>query len=423
METISLSTLFILLAVLIVLSAFFSCSETCMMAVNRYKLRHLAKEKKHVAARRVLKLLDRTDRLLTVVLLGNTIANIFASAVATILSVRLYGEQGIFIATICLTLVILIFSEIGPKTVAARFPQPFALLTSLPLQIFLFLLYPLVWVGNNTVRLMLWPLRATLTDSNHEYLNTDELRLIVHESRKTIPRKHQEMLVGVLDLEKMSVEDLMVPRADIVAVDIDDNWEHVIQKIINANYTHIPAYSASLDQIRGMIHQRDVLQLMMRNELTKENLLATLREPYFIPETTIITQQLINFQKHHSECALVVDEYGDLKGLLAFEDILVEIVGKFSPETSDGISSDIKSQADGSYIIDASISLRDLNRELGWRLPTSGAKTLNGLIIETLDAIPNPNTNLKMGIYLMEILKVQDNLIKFVKISVTSHGE
>ena len=420
METISLSTLFILLIVLILLSAFFSCSETCMMAVNRYKLRHLAKEKNNTAARRVLKLLDRTDRLLTVILLGNTIANIFAASVVTIISVRLYGESGIFIATICLTLVILIFSEIGPKTVAARFPQPFALITSLPLQIFLFLLYPLVWLGNNTVRVILWPLRATLTDSNHEYLNTDELRIIVHESRKTIPRKHQEMLVGVLDLEKMSVEDLMVPRADIVAINLDDNWEHIIQQIINAKYTRIPAYSASLDQIRGTIHQRDVLQLMMRNELTKENLLALLREPYFIPETTIISQQLINFQNHHSEFALVVDEYGDLKGLLALEDILVEIVGKFSTDATDGINADIKPQTDGSYVIDASISLRDLNRELGWRLPTSGAKTLNGLIIETLDEIPSANTDLRINNYLIEILEVQDNLIKAVKISVAS---
>ncbi len=420
METVSLSTLFILLGVLVLLSAFFSCSETGMMAVNRYKLRHLAKEKHHPAAKRALKLLERTDRLLTVILLGNTIANIFASAVGTIISVRVYGEAGIWVATLILTFVILIFSEIGPKTVAARFPQPFALWTSLPLKLFLVVLYPLVWLGNNIVRLILWPLRGTLTDGNHEHINTDELRIIVHESRKTIPRKHQEMLVGVLDLEKMSVEDLMVPRADILAVNLDDNWEQVIQQIINAKYTRIPVYSSSLDQIRGTIHQRDVLQLMMRNELTKENLLALLREPYFIPETTIISQQLINFQNHHSEFALVVDEYGDLKGLLALEDILVEIVGKFSTDATDGVNADIKPQTDGSYIIDASMSLRDLNRELGWRLPTSGAKTLNGLIIETLDEIPSANTDLRINDYLIEILEVQDNLIKSVKISVAS---
>ena len=420
MNTISLSALFILLGILILLSAFFSCSETCMMAVNRYKLRHLAKEKKNIAAKRVLKLLERMDRLLTVVLLGNTIANIFASAVVTIISVRLYGEDGIFIATICLTLVILIFSEIGPKTVAARYPQPFALLTSLPLQIFLFLLYPLVWLGNTTVRLILWPLRKTITQTQQEHLNTDELRLLVHESRKTLPRKHQEMLVGVLELEKMSVEDLMVPRADIVAINLNETWQTIITQITTAKYTRLPAYSGSLDQIRGIIHLRDVLQLIMHNEFTKEKLITMLRDAYFIPETTIISQQLINFQKHHSEFAIVVDEYGDLKGLLTLEDILIEIVGSIAQDNGTEVDSDIAQQADGSYIIDGSISLRDLNRELGWRLPTSGAKTLNGLIIETLDEIPKPNIDLRINNYLIEILEVQDNLIKSVKISVAS---
>jgi Mg2+/Co2+ transporter CorB len=420
METTSLSTLFILLGALILLSAFFSCSETCMMAVNRYKLRHLAKEQKNTSAKRVLKLLERTDRLLTVVLLGNTIANIFAAAVVTVISVRLYGENGIFIATICLTFVILIFSEIGPKTVAARFPQQFALLTALPLQIFLFILYPLVWLGNNIVRLILWPLRKTLTDSNHEHMSIDELRLIVHESRKSIPHKHQEMLSGVLELEKMSVEDLMVPRADIVAINLDDSWETISQQITHAKYTRLPAYSGSLDQIRGIIHQRDVLQLIVNHEFTKEKLTDILREAYFIPETTIISQQLINFQKHHIEFAIVVDEYGDLKGLLTLEDILIEIVGNIAQDNGTTADSDISQQADGSYIIDGSISLRDLNRELGWRLPTSSAKTLNGLIIETLDEIPEPGANLRINNYLIEILEVQDNLIKSVKISVAS---
>jgi Mg2+/Co2+ transporter CorB len=420
METIALSTLFIFLVVLILLSAFFSCSETCMMAVNRYKLRHLAKEKKQVAARRVLKLLERTDRLLTVVLLGNTIANIFASAVVTIISVRLYSDKAILIATICLTLVILIFAEIGPKTLAARYPQPFALATALPLQMFLFILYPFVWLGNNTVRIILWPLRAALAQNKSDHLDADELRIIVNESRKILPHKHQEMLVGILDLDKMSVEDLMVPRADIIAINLDDSWEHITQHIIHAKYTRLPAYSASLDQIRGIIHQRDFLQLMMRNELTKEKLLATLHEAYFIPETTIISQQLVNFQKHHNQFAIVVDEYGDLKGLLSLEDILVEIVGKFSQDNLIETNSEIAPQNDGTYIIDASIFLRDLNRELGWRFPTSSAKTLNGLIIETLDEIPNPHTELNIGNYLIRILEVQDNLIKLVKISVAN---
>lgn len=417
METVSLSTLFILLSVLILLSAFFSCSETCMMAVNRYKLRHLAKEKNHRAAKRVLTLLDRTDRLLTVVLLGNTIANIFASAVVTIISVRLYGEHAIFVATIILTLLILIFSEIGPKTVAARFPLQFALVTSFPLQVFLFVLYPLVWLGNNTVRLILWPLRSTLADSTQQHLNIDELRVMVHESRKTIPHKHQEMLAGVLDLERMTVEDLMVPRADIVAINLDDSLETIKQKIVDAKYTRLPTYTGVLDQIRGIIHQRDVLQLIIHNEFTKEKLMSILREAYFIPETTIITQQLINFQKHHAEFALVVDEYGDLQGLLSFEDIFVEIVGKISNDPNNETDTEIVSQTDGNYIIDGSISLRDLNRELGWRLPTSGAKTLNGLIIETLDEIPEPHTHLRINNYLIEILEVQDNLIKSVKMS------
>lgn len=420
METVSLSTLFILSGALIFLSAFFSCSETCMMAVNRYKLRHLAKEKNHRAAKRVLMLLERTDRLLTVVLLGNTIANIFVSAVVTIISVRLYGEQSIFIATMILTFFILIFSEIGPKTVAARFPLQFALVTSFPLQLFLFLLYPLVWLGNNTVRLILWPLRSTLTDHSQQHLNIDELRIIVHESRQTIPIKHQEMLSGVLDLEKMSVEDLMVPRADIIAIDLDKDWDSIVQQIIHAKYTRLPVYSGSLDQIRGIIHQRDVLHLIIHNQFTKENLIAAIHEAYFIPETTIISQQLVNFQKHHDQFALVVDEYGDLKGLLTLEDILVEIVGESAPEATDGEDPDISLQNDDSYIIDGSISLRDLNRELGWRLPTSGAKTLNGLIIETLDEIPEPHTHLRINNYFIEILEVQDNLIKSVRMSVAT---
>ena len=414
-HTFSITELLITLIVLIIISGFFSAAETSMMSVNRYKLRHLANDKHHRGAKRVLSLLKRTDRLLTVMLMGNTVANIFASAVATLIGAQLYGETGVFLATLSLTLIILIFSEIGPKTLMAKYPQPFAFFAAVPIKFSLLVLYPFVWLGNNIVKLLLLPFRINISHGKNDELSADELKHIVSETDESISAKDEQMLVGILELEQLTVQDIMIPRAEIMGINLEDDWQYNLQQLYNSQHTRLPLFSKNLDNVYGIIHLRDVLQAIAENTLNSDKLIELAHEPVYVPEITKLDQQLINFQSQQSRVALVVDEYGEIHGLITLDDILEEVVGNFTTNIAETTDRDIISQEDG-YIIDASIAVRDLNRQLQITLPTDDAKTLNGLIIAYLDTIPNANTCVKINSYRMEIRKVSDGVIRTVKL-------
>lgn len=415
-HTFSVTELLIILFVLIIVSAFYSASETSMMSVNRYKLRHLANDKNHRGAKRVLKLLERTDKLLTVILMGNTVANIFASAVATLIGAQLYGESGVIIATVSLTLLVLIFSEIGPKTIMAKYPQPFAFFAALPLKFSLLILYPFVWLGNNIVKLLLLPFRINISHGKSEELTADELKHIVSETDESISAKDEQMLVGILELEKLTVQDIMIPRAEMICIDLEDDWQYIQQQLFNSQHTRLPLYSKNLENVYGILHLRDVLHAFSANQLDKDKLIELAHPALYVPEIIKLDQQLINFQAHKSRVALVVDEYGEIHGLITLEDILEEVVGDFTTNIAETTDRDILIQ-DDCYIIDASIAIRDLNRQLKITLPTNDSKTLNGLITTYLGEIPSANTSVKINGYCMEIRKVTEGVIRTVRLA------
>jgi len=407
-------TLFTILIVLILLSGFFSGSETALMTLNRYRMKTLAR-KGHRGAKLARYLLSRPDRLLGLILLGNNFVNILASAIASLIAMRYYGEAGIAIATGILTFVILVFAEVTPKTLAALKPDTFAYLAAFiytPLQK---VFYPLVWFVNLISNKMLAMFGVHPASSSDDSLNADELRMVVHEARQFIPGKHTDMLLGILDLENISVEDIMVPRNDVTGIDLNDDWSDVVQQITNSHRTRVPVFKDSIDNTIGMLHLRKVLNLAVRDELTRETLESLIREPYFIPEGTALTHQLLNFQKNRRRSGLVVDEYGSIHGLVTLEDILEEIVGQFTTDSTvrnDGIHP----QDDGSYLIDGSTHIREINRVLSWELPTEGPKTLNGLILEHLEMIPAPGTSLLIANYPVEITRTDNNAVQTARI-------
>jgi Mg2+/Co2+ transporter CorB len=411
---ISTGTLFIILIVLIMLSGFFSGSETALMTLNRYRMKSLAR-KGHRGARLASYLLERPDRLLGLILLGNNFVNILASAIASLIAMRYYGEAGIAIATGLLTFVILVFAEVTPKTLAALKPDVFAYIAAYiytPLQK---IFYPLVWFVNLISNKMLALFGVHPASSSDDSLNADELRMVVHEARQFIPGKHTDMLLGILDLENISVEDIMVPRNDVTGIDLNDDWNDVVQQITNSHRTRVPVFKDSIDNTMGMLHLRKVLNLVVRGELTRETLESLIREPYYIPEGTSLTRQLLNFQKNRRRSGLVVDEYGSIHGLVTLEDILEEIVGQFTTDSSVR-SAGIHPQQDGSYLIDGSTHIREINRMLDWELPTEGPKTLNGLILEHLEMIPMPGTSLLIANYPVEITRTDKNAVQAARI-------
>lgn len=384
------------------------------MTLNRYRMKSLAR-KGHRGARLALYLLERPDRLLGLILLGNNFVNILASAIASLIAMRYYGEAGIAIATGILTFVILVFAEVTPKTLAALKPDLFAYIAAYiytPLQK---IFYPLVWFVNLISNKMLALFGVHPSSSSDDSLNADELRMVVHEARQFIPGKHTDMLLGILDLENISVEDIMVPRNDVTGIDLNDDWSDVVQQITNSHRTRVPVFKDSLDNTIGMLHLRKVLNLVVRDELTRETLESLIREPYFIPEGTSLTRQLLNFQKNRRRSGLVVDEYGSIHGLVTLEDILEEIVGQFTTDSSVR-SAGIHPQEDGSYLIDGSTHIREINRMLSWELPTDGPKTLNGLILEHLEMIPTPGTSLLIANYPVEITRTDKNAVQAVRI-------
>lgn len=400
------------------LAAFFSLAETSMMAINRYRLRHLSRTG-HRTAKRIQKLLERPDRLLGVILIGSTFANIFASSIATLVAVHLFGDVGIVFAAILLTFLMLIFSEIAPKTLAALYPQSVAFLVSLPLTLFLWVIYPVVWLANGLANAFLF-LFGVRVKGYHlaERLNREELRTVVHESMdhedQVAERQHpKDMLLGVLDLDRVTVEDIMIPRNEIIGIDLQDPWEESLKVILNG-HSRFVVYHGDIDQITGVFYLRDAMRLLNKNQLNYKNLIKVVREPYFIPEGTSLHTQLHEFRLNNRRQGLVVDEYGDILGLVTLESILEEIVGELDKDSS--ISQRlVVSEGEGIYLIDASISIRDLNKSLNWDLPINGPKTISGLIIESLETIPQGPVSLQVKNYLIEVLAVKKNKIVQVK--------
>lgn len=414
MDTISTHALLLTLLVLLLVSAFFSGSETGLMSINRYRLRHLA-QKKHKSAMRVEALLERPERLLGLILLGNNLVNILASSIATVLAIRLFGDLGIVLATAVMTLVILVFSEVTPKTLAAVYPERIAYPASWILQGLMVLFYPMVWLINGMASLVLKLLGIQLK-SQDVTLSSDELRTVVNEAGPLIPRRHQEMLVSILDLEKVSVEDIMVPRSDIYAIDINDDWKSILRQLTNTPHTKVLLYRDSLDDAVGFIHAREALRLLARDQFNKAALLRTVREVYYIPVGTPLGVQLVKFQRNKERIGLVVDEYGDIRGLTTLDDILEEIVGDFTTSLAPSPSEEIRAQEDGSYLVEGGTNLRELNKELNWDFATDGPRTLNGLILEYLEDLPQINTRLQIEGYQIEILAVENNMVKQARI-------
>jgi len=414
LDDIPLSILFGLLFFLILLSAFFSGSETGLMTLNRYRLKHLAKNR-HRGAMRVSRLLENQDKLIGLILLGNNAVNLAAASITTIIALRLGGEAAIAIATGLLTLVILVFAEVTPKTLAALHPEKIAFPASLIYIPLLKLFYPIVWLVNLMAKLIFRIMGISFGNKNNLSLSNEELRSVVNEAGTMIPQRHQQMLLSILDLEKVTVEDIMVPRNEIAGVDIEDDWDDVTNQLINSQYTKIPVYRTNIDNVIGFLHLRKVSRLLQQGDFTPEDLQKVMSEVYFIPEATPLNKQLLNFQREKNRIGLAVDEYGDIQGLVTLEDILEEIVGEFTTDPAN-LSKDIHPQEDGSYLVDGSTNVREMNRLLKWQLPTDGPKTLNGLILEYMETIPEPGTSLLLDGYPAEIIQIKDNTVKTIKI-------
>ena len=417
MEHISTTTLIVTLIIMVLVSAFFSGAETGMMTLNRYRLRHKAKQGNR-AALRVEQLLRKPDRLISLVLIGNNLVNIMASAIATIVGMRLYGNVGVAIATGVLTFVILVFSEVLPKTIAALYPEkvayPFSILLK-PLQI---LMMPIVWLLNTITRLLMRMLGIKVDNVMSSALSKEELRTLVNESRSQMSRRNQDMLLSVLDLEKVTVDDIMTPRNEIVGIDINDEWKAIARQLTHSPHGRIVLYRDSLDDAIGMLRLREAYRLMTeKNEFTKETMLRAADEIYYIPEGTPLSVQLVKFQRNKKKVGLVVNEYGDIQGLVTVEDILEEIVGDFTTSMSPTLAEEVSPQPDGSVIIEGSANIRELNKAFNWTLPEEEARTINGMLLEAIEEIPAPGTHIRLSHYQIEILDVQDNMVKQVRVT------
>ena len=412
MDDIPLSLLIGILFFLIIASGFFSGSETGLMSLNRYRLRNLVnnKNKGAILAQR---LLDTPERLIGLILLGNNAVNILASAIATIIGLRLMGEAGIVIATAILTIIILVFAEVTPKTLAALRPEKYALPSAYLLSPLLKLLLPIVWFINKITRLIFKLLGVPMDAGNNTRLSSEELRIVVNEASSMIPQDHQKMLLNILDLEHLTIDELMIPRNEIMGIDLNDDWALIIKQLSESQHTRLPIYEGDIDHVIGMVHLRNTLHLFKQDKFTKDDFKKIIRDAYFVPAGTPLNTQLLNFQAEKRRIGLVVNEYGDIQGLVTLEDILEEIVGEFTTDPSDS-NKDIYQQEDGSYLVDGSITIRELNKAMDWKLSVEGPKTLNGLILEYLEQIPQPGTSLMLQDYPIEIMQTTGNTIKTV---------
>lgn len=414
LENTSLIALFLILFFLLVLSAFFSSSETALMSLNRYRLKHLAQQG-HRGAIIASSLLARPDRLIGLILLGNNFVNIFASAIATVIGIKLLGENGIVVATFTLTLVILLFAEVTPKTLAALHPERVAYPASFVLKPLLFILYPLVWFTSAITNQLLGLFGVSREDATSTAINIEELRVALMEAGSMIPNRHKDMLMSILDLEQVTVNDVMVPRNEIEGIDINLPFSEIVKQLSHCGYTRLPVYRDSMDNIVGILHVRKALNLMTQDNLNPQSFQSIVKEAYFVPEGTPLNTQLIQFQRKLRRTGLVVDEYGDLLGLITLEDIFREIVGEFTANTIDD-EKEIHPQNDGSYLINGSANIRELNRTLDWSLPIDGPKTINGLVLEYLESIPDPGVSLRINGYVIEVIQTADNAIRTVRL-------
>jgi magnesium and cobalt exporter, CNNM family len=411
-----LGLLFSVLAALILFSGFFSSSETGMMSLNRYRLKHL-KKNNHRGAKRATKLLQRPDRLIGLILIGNNLVNILASAIATVIAIRLWGDAGIIVATISLTLVVLIFAEITPKTIAALYPEKVAFPASLILLPLLKIMYPVVWFVNSITNGLLRLLGVDPEGGNNEHLSREELHTLVAEGGALIPARRKHMMLNLLALEDVSVDDIMVPRNEVYGIDLDDSDDEILRCIQTSSHTRVPVWRDDVNNITGVLHLRNISKVIDRQGLDRAALEREMEQPYFIPESTPLNTQLMNFQEHKHRLAVVVDEYGEVMGLVALEDILEEIVGEFTSniiETTDNIFP----QRDGSHIIAGTANIRDINKSLDWDLPTDGPKTLSGLALEHLESFPDGNAGMAIGPYRLEILELEGNVVRAVRVNV-----
>jgi len=400
-----------LVVVLIVLSAFFSATETALMSLNRYRLRHQARAGNR-AARIAERLLQRPDRLIGVILLGNTGTNIAATALVTFIALRVGGERAIFASTLAFIVIVLIFAEVAPKTVAALNPPRYALPSAPIYYVLLKIVYPIVWVLNLFTNGLLRLLGVQPDKIASHSLSADELRTIVAEAGVMVPRRHQRMLLSILDLDAIRVDDVMVPRQEVIGLDLDRDWQDNLALIQTSQHDRLPVYRGDIDNIVGVTRVRDLLPELVRGELTQSILLERIREPYFVPEGTPLNKQLLNFQQTRRRSAFVVDEYGDVQGLITTQDILREIVGELASAGDIGVTK----ESDRSYVVDASANVRQLNRVMNWNFPTDGPKTLNGLIVEQLETIPETGTGVTVADYPIEILDASEHGIKTVRV-------
>ncbi|MFO1408608.1 MAG: HlyC/CorC family transporter [Steroidobacteraceae bacterium] len=429
MRDIPLPWLIGVLVLCIALSAFFSSTETALMAINRYRLRHRAREGSR-GARAAERLLAMPDRLIGLILILNNFVNSAAAAIVTMISLQVGGEGAAALAVGAFTVVLIIFGEVAPKTFGALYPERLALSAALVYQVLLKVFYPVVWsvnlVANGVLRLTGVSREKASTTS----LSQEELRTVLAEAATVIPHRHQRMLMSILDLERISVEDIMVPRNEITGIDVSDEWDVIQDQLREIRHTRIPVFEGGLDNLIGILHMKKVARLFARGDFGVADLvaLAKTREPWYVPEGTSLNRQLLNFQRQRRRMAFVVDEYGDVQGLVTLEDLLEEIVGEFTTDTS-SLHKDVHPEKGGSFVVNASASVRTLNRRMGWTLPSSGPRTLNGLIIEQLETIPEAGTRLQIDDYSIDVLQTGDNAVKTVRLrpprpaSVAAAGE
>ncbi len=402
-----------LLLLLLLLSAFFSGSETALMSLNRYRLRHRARQG-HRGARMAETLLRRPDRLIGLILLGNNLVNFSAASLVAIIAFELGGEPAVAIGTLILTLVVLIFSEAAPKTLAAMHPERLAYPAAMIYYPLLKILYPIVWLTNACSNGVLYLLGARSDEEGLQALTREELRTLVHEAGSRISTRYQKMLISILDLEQVTVDDVMVPHNEIVGIDLADAAEEIERIVRDSEHTRLPVYRDNIDDVVGILHLRKLANLATQS-FDEASLIALLDEPYFVPEGTPLSTQLVQFQRRRLRIALVVDEYGDIQGIVTLEDILEEIVGEFTTDPADEIA-DVVQESANAWLVDGAANIRELNRAQGWSLPTEGPKTINGLIVELLETIPAPTTCVKIKGYPIEIVASDENRVRTVRI-------
>ena len=412
-EDIPLAVLVSILGALLLLSAFFSGSETALMSLNRYQLRHKARQG-HRGAVLAERLLQRPDRLIGLILLGNNLVNFSAASLVAVISLKIGGQPALAVGTVVLTLVVLIFSETAPKTLAALHPEKLAFPAAVIYYPLLKIAYPFVWLTNTIANGVLYLFGVRESDTELQSLTREELRTLVNEAGGRISGRYQQMLLSILDLEKVTVDDVMVPHNEIVGIDLDDELDDINRLINGSEHTRLPVYQDNIDKVLGVLHLRRLANLASR-EVDKTAIRELLDEPYFVPEGTPLSTQLVQFQRRRLRIAMVVDEYGDIQGIVTLEDILEEIVGEFTTDPADG-DEDIVSEGNGRFLIDGTMNVRELNKVQDWALPTDGPKTVNGLILELLETIPDPGTCLKIEGYPVEIVATDDNRISSVRI-------